>query len=690
MDAFLLGKLRNLGTGLGLIALGACGQPDFNEADTSRRIQPDEFVTKSFKAGEVLSTTISLQPQVEAIDQTITLSAKPAAQQSFRQINRPVISERLYQGHTGYQESENLPITEAGRLDLLVIIDDSSSMRPFQDLLRVRFQNLLSNISNTDWHIAVATTSSSCLRSTGEGIKILTRQDYEANPLLTQQRFEALITPGEVGSTIERGILAATEGLIGDCGNPNQSWVRFQAQQAVLIVSDEKNCGSASNEGCQGQPYEVAEYFLRRVPGDTRVYGLFLLDNNPLACPQSGGYDDYYPTEYMRLVEATGGFAEEICQVDYSGVLDRVSAHVRDFVKTVFTLKYIPVPDSLTVSIDGRPVRQGLRVEGNLLYVDAPIQAGDRNLSVIYRHNPIPMQQSFALNSELDKQTLSVNINGKPMPRESFVWDTNNNTLSFNEIPAARSVIEVNYRKPNLLQESFPLMLPDDVASVEVRVNQKKVPEENYELSSGRLDFKNPPSDNADINVTIERRSDWILSYEMLDLDQNDLKSINIIDAATEDTLNELVEIKDGWLQLSEEAYEKTNALLITYQLKDWNLAEEMSLVLPQTVIEESVAVRRLSDAGICDENLAIRGGKAIFTCIGGEDSGFELTYRFIEGFRSSFLVDPDHRMTGPWKVSINGKQIYDFIQEDSYLHIPEDYLKPGDVITVKAYVGPQ
>ena len=42
----------------------------------------------------------------------------------------------------------------------------------------------------------------------------------------------------------------AADALEGRCGGQTITLLRPQSQVSVLLVTDEENCGSASNEGC--------------------------------------------------------------------------------------------------------------------------------------------------------------------------------------------------------------------------------------------------------------------------------------------------------------------------------------------------------------------------------------------------------------------------------------------------------
>lgn len=200
------------------------------------------------------------------------------------------------------------------RLDLLIVVDDSGSMTEYQNQLAARLPPLLSAFERQAWQVAVVTSTSSCLRD------VIDWRDYLHSPIATQERFARAIQTGEDGASVEQTILSASEALYGSCGDITQPWRQRYAKTAVLIISDEKNCGSASNEGCSGEPYGSSRYFLDNHQ-DVRVYGLFHDDNEP-NCSYYG-WDTL--GDYPWLTEETGGMWSSICVDDYTPFLEEIS-----------------------------------------------------------------------------------------------------------------------------------------------------------------------------------------------------------------------------------------------------------------------------------------------------------------------------------------------------------------------------
>src|SRR5690606_1702783 len=117
------------------------------------------------------------------------------------QIERPLHEDTYQQGTRGRVASEDHQVSAAGLLDILIVVDNSNSMKPYQGILADRLDPLLSYVTHTNWQIAIVTTDNSCLR----GGRTITRADFEADSVLAHQNFRNAISAGDTGSNTERG-----------------------------------------------------------------------------------------------------------------------------------------------------------------------------------------------------------------------------------------------------------------------------------------------------------------------------------------------------------------------------------------------------------------------------------------------------------------------------------------------------
>ncbi|SMF29186.1 VWA domain-containing protein [Pseudobacteriovorax antillogorgiicola] len=220
------------------------------------------------------------------------------------------------------------------KLDILLVIDDSASMVAYQRDLSTAWRAALPELTDRfDWQIAVVTTSSPCLVRTLGNQLTLTRDQYRVNSEQVATNLEAMIKVGDQGNSIERGIESLTKGLFGQCSQGITPWLRDDAEVAALLLTDEKNCGSAVQESCQGQGFQSADDYFNQVFFETTVFALLLLEDPPWSAPKRCASSGYYqeppnPASYLSLVNGTGGMVSDICQENYHMFLGEVLDHL--------------------------------------------------------------------------------------------------------------------------------------------------------------------------------------------------------------------------------------------------------------------------------------------------------------------------------------------------------------------------
>jgi hypothetical protein len=339
----------------GLAILSACGTSQFQQTSSPSNI-----------------------PDVQSMWQRADGQFDVLCRDQSRELASAAMIQRGLVCNGNLQHAENFTGNAANALDILIVIDNSSSMEVYQQRMAGALTPLLSNISNLDWQIGIVTTDSACLRG-GTTIK---SGDFVSNPQVAAEKFRTAVTPGGGGAVIERGILYATEGLKGHCGNPANSWLRPNSTVAALLVSDEPNCGGAINEGCPGQPGEKAEYFTANAPAGSKFFGLIFDQNDP-NCPY---FETPPPVEYWKLVEATGGMWGSICDPSYESFLTRVSSELSGGGANEFSLQYVPLPDQILVMLDQTELMPGqYLLSGNKLRILVPIESSNQVIRVVYK-----------------------------------------------------------------------------------------------------------------------------------------------------------------------------------------------------------------------------------------------------------------------------------------------------------------
>lgn len=281
------------------------------------------------------------------------------------------------------EKRETFRQSERGVLDLLIVVDNSGSMKEEQQGLATRMAPLLSEIQDSDYQISIVTTdpSDGCQRAL-----------LKKGMLDLDKAFSSAIQAGTTGSGNERGVLMARAGLqnsfdgTGFTGGGSCSglpWLRPNSSVGVLFLTDEDNCSNGSDCGSDpwGSPEFLANYLssIRTLGVDARVHGLITLPEGG-QCSSSNNKKGY---QYASLIQKTSGTMASICDADYSPALAQISRNIASTLKDQFFLKDVPVPGTFKVSINGKIQSSGYQINGRTLTFFSPPQA-NAEISVDY------------------------------------------------------------------------------------------------------------------------------------------------------------------------------------------------------------------------------------------------------------------------------------------------------------------
>lgn len=349
-----------------------------------------------------------------------------------------------------------------GAIDILFVVDNSASMVEKQRALADSFSRFIDSLENgtVDYHIAVLTTgmesvgcpqcndviSESCINESLENGRF---QDRRGKNIGTNENpdfdfvsdascrivdvenlecfFDSVDRRGTVfvgvnGCIYERGLAAMRRALQNDLLNTyNQGFLRESARLAVVVISDENDCGeigdvsenipdasgqicfyAAKGIGPEGETshpndpdhrpysltpvYEYASFLqgLKQFPSmvsfsaivgvsdphdpsstaieyrwdtDKQVWGV------APACTTedcSGTWCDAMPgTRYIDVAMMTGGSVESICQTDFSAIMENIVGTSTGFRRSFF-LSYNPVSaDDIRIKVNGETIPSG-------------------------------------------------------------------------------------------------------------------------------------------------------------------------------------------------------------------------------------------------------------------------------------------------------------------------------------------
>lgn len=242
--------------------------------------------------------------------------------------------------------------TLINKVDLLVVIDNSGSMRTEQQNMAARFATLIDQLQGLDWQIGVITTDVSSDANLKDGRLIAVDPNYYViNSSMDIARakadFARVIQRPETGSGNEQGIKATYRALqraldsSSPVNQPNNSFIRADAALAVLVVTDanETPNGAATdmNNGDRLFDFVYSSWQGRK----SFIFNSLVVRSGDSVCLARDGNEDY-GVAYERLSARTGGIIGTVCAVDYGSQLEIIGQRIVAQVKSV-SLECSPV-----------------------------------------------------------------------------------------------------------------------------------------------------------------------------------------------------------------------------------------------------------------------------------------------------------------------------------------------------------
>ena len=277
-------------------------------------------VTPTSGSHELNGTTHRAQV---TIDSLVATRQNVQSVPQISRLQRPTFTRRQ-PGQNPSRASDSLTQQNRGILDILLVIDNSGSMNDEIKTVRNNLSSLLTEISNSNWQIAMVKSEphNSCVVKGG-----ITSATSSYSKI-----YEQLLTFELQGGT-EHMLKKARWALEGKSGTQcDGSWLRSGSTVAVIIVSDEKH--QCPNNGvCSMSAYSN---FIDAFGHDVKTYGFI---------PTRGreAWNSNQQAIFDRYGSITG---------DYSKTLQEISANVQMNLKDIFTLSAVPDGKSMTVKVN--------------------------------------------------------------------------------------------------------------------------------------------------------------------------------------------------------------------------------------------------------------------------------------------------------------------------------------------------
>ncbi len=270
-------------------------------------------------------------------------------------------------------------------MDILFVIDNSSSMRDEQTKISQRFSHFIDQVKNLDWNIALTTTNPQKNQKGSDGQFDPFDKEHlflksSMNHKQAQDLFAKHVKRKESGWDTEMGI-RATYRAIERTINPKVQLDKDQAEffrnesaLAVVVVSDEDESGTSVKS--------LGSELLKLVDsqwGSQKRFQFNSIIVNSQACLNGGGHT--MGVKYEELSRKTNGIVGDVCSNNYSDILKSLGESVSNLQK-IYNLKCVPQDMNQDGKIDlvirpkGPFPIPGYTIDKNQIQFDQPLIAG--------------------------------------------------------------------------------------------------------------------------------------------------------------------------------------------------------------------------------------------------------------------------------------------------------------------------
>jgi hypothetical protein len=661
-------------------------------------VQWKSAARNTFVAGRRANEDLAFTFQPSLATQELILKMKAPESVTMKQVQRTVTNDTYIQGHKGSAVEEEFPIQRLDKLDLLLVVDNSSSMGPYQEKLSAGLAPLLTHISNTDWRIMV--TSISALRRRNpadpnvidrfygcprinpadpQDRAVISRDDYVRDPASVNRQFAWKVMVGETGDPIERGVLAATSGLLGECGEASRSWIRADAHKAVLMLTDEENCGSDPDQNCDTSPDSNPQYFLDKAPPGTQFFAL-LHDTTRYGECLDVGYIRK-PDDYRWLIAKTGGREGNMCIGNYAETLTEISRDMHPVTRNEFDLRHVPETGSIRVMVDGRPWSTDIIIDGKKIFFGSTLPNGSKLVKIAYNHDPEPIITNFGFSASADLSTLQVKVNGRMMAPSQYQLEGDG--IVFNQTPPDLAIVELIYRVEQSLPQAFPV--PDDAVLESLTATVDATPRSDFIIvgsNEKEIYFTQAPLDGASIVLTFETTDARTLSYPSLAYDRNKIEELTAFDSTT------LAPIPLTWdnqqLLFRREDIQNERPVSIVYQLVPET--KELVLELNQKARVSSLVITSSEAGKLCAAGASRQASTLTFPCPPEELGELFVSYEYITQIDRKFRMRGEFSQDAVWKVKIDGAETSDYTRSANVIEFPNANFHEDTLIEIEVF----
>lgn len=273
---------------------------------------------------------------------------------------------------------KSVDLSDQDKVDIIVVDDNSGSMKPYQSSLASRFSSFIGNIPALHWQLGIITTDLLSPTNYSDG-RVVRLQDssYILNDTIPSDRMQSLFNQAIVRpesedsaaskyTSCEQGIKATYRALERSLSQDsadaaNKALIRDDASLAVIIVTNSDESTNVTDKSCPNKPDDknspegLQALVASKFPGKAFSFHSIIVksgDKTCLTAKNSSGstFNELYGVAYEKISALTNGLVGSVCDLDYGTQLKKIGTSVSNMAKQI-TLDCDPVD----LDQDGKP-----------------------------------------------------------------------------------------------------------------------------------------------------------------------------------------------------------------------------------------------------------------------------------------------------------------------------------------------
>lgn len=281
-------------------------------------------------------------------------------------------------------KSRIINVQDSNIVDMMVVIDNSTSMRYEQNRMAQDFPVLFEGLAKTDWRLAMITTdvSSDAPKKDGrllhfEGLENVYVLSPEYSPSVVMKSFSDTVQRhSREGNANEQGIKATYRSL-----EREQNWLRQEGELHVLLVSDSNETIPLGVQvDSRNNPSLLLSFVETKYPQKKFVFHSIIVKENDEKCLVSGDNEAYGRT-YLWLSERTNGAVGSVCEKSYADIMRSIYSKMLQKV-TAVRLECIPTSGVQVTNSEGSLI-PAFVLEENLVTFETPLPSGKNRLDYL-------------------------------------------------------------------------------------------------------------------------------------------------------------------------------------------------------------------------------------------------------------------------------------------------------------------